>query len=126
MDHPRVSTEEGEALFQPLGARTPFLDDIADLMEDIYSGYLHNKVLMAALQEHELLESVTIDITLDDGSRSQLLGFQAIDENKVRQLTGDVLEYFSKQQILMPLFMVLASTLNIRGLIDRKSARLAG
>lgn len=126
MDHPRVSTDEGEALFQPLGARTPFLDDVADLMEDIYSGYLHNKVFMAALQEHELIESVTMDITLEDGSQNQLLGFHTIDEDKVRQLSGDVLEQFSRQNILMPLFMVLASTMNIRALIDRKSARLKG
>lgn len=126
MDHPRVSSEKGEALFQPLGARTPFLDDVADLMEDIYSGYLHNKVFMAALQEHELIESVTMDITLNDGSQNQLLGFHTIDEDKVRQLSGEVLEQFSRQNILMPLFMVLASTMNIRALVDRKNARLEG
>lgn len=124
MDHPRVSWEEGEALFQPLGARTPFLDDVADLMEAIYQGHLHNKVFVAALQEHDLLESVTMDITLNDGSQNQLLGFQTIDEEKVQQLPGSVLEEFSKQNILMPLFMILASTMNIRALIDRKNARL--
>ena len=126
MDHPRVSRSEGEALFQPLGARTPFLDDITDLMEDIYEGYQHNKLFMAALQENELLESVTLDITLDDGSQNQLLGFQTIDEDKVRQLSAEVLGQFNQHQILMPLFMVLASTMNIRSLIDRKNAKLKG
>lgn len=126
MDHPRVSNNEGEALFQPLGARTRFLDGVADLMEDIYQGYRQNKAFMAALQEHELIESVTIDITLDDGSQNQLLGFHTINEDKVRQLSGENLEQFSKQQILMPLFMILASTINIRALIDRKNAKLKG
>jgi hypothetical protein len=126
MDHPRVSMDEGEALFQSLGARSLFLDKIADLMENIYQGYQQNKIFMAALQELELLETVTIDITLDDGSQNQLMGFQTIDENKVQQLSGDDLEQFSRSGILMPLFMVLASTMNIRSLIDRKNAKLEG
>ncbi len=126
MDHPRVSRSEGEALFQPLGARTRFLDSVADLMEDIYQGYEHNKVFMSLLQEQELLETVVLDITLNDGSQNQLLGFEIINEDKVQQLSGDVLEQFSKNHALMPLFMVLASTTKIRALIDRKNAQIRG
>jgi len=125
LNHPRVSKEHGEPLFQPLGGRTPYLEGAADLLEQIYQGYIHNKVFMAALQEHELIELVTLDITLNDGSQNQLLGFYAIDEDKVQQLPGNVLEKFNDQKILMPLFMVLASTVNIRGLVERKNRRLA-
>ena len=124
MDHPRVSTEEGESLFQPLGGRTPFLESVANLLEDVYYGYIHNKVFMAALEEHELLESVTMDITLNDGSQNQLLGFSTIDEEKVQQLPGQVLAEFARQDILMPLFMVLASMVNVRSLIERKNRTL--
>ena len=126
LDHPRASTEKGEPLFQPLGGRTAFLEGAADLLEDIYQGYIQNKVFMGALEEHELLESVTLDITLDDGSQNQLLGFYTIDEDKVQQLSGPVLERFNEQKILMPLFMVLASTVNIRRLVERKNRRLEG
>ena len=125
LDHPRVSKEEGEPLFQPLGGYTPFLENIADLMESIYQGYLHNKVLMEALKKYDLLESVTFDITLKDGSENRLLGFHTIDEDKVQQLPGEVLQEFSQQHILMPLFMVLASTVNVRSLIERKNERLS-
>lgn len=124
MDHPRVSTEEGEPLFQALGARSVFLDGVIDLMQRIYAGYVHNKTFMDALQEHDLVESVTFDITLNDGSQNQMLGFYAINEEKVQQLPGEVLENFSRQNILMPLFMVLASTVNMRALIERKNRSL--
>jgi hypothetical protein len=124
LDHPRVSKEEGELLFQPLGGRTPFLESIANLMEDIYTGYLHNRIFMEALQEHELVESVTLDITLNDGSENQMLGFQAINEDKVQQLPGDVLQDFSEKHLLMPLFMVLASMVNLRTLIELKNKQL--
>lgn len=126
MDHPRVSMQEGEPLFQPLGGRTPYLEDMADLMENIYHGYLHNKAFMQALSKYGLIESVTLDITLKDGSKNQLIGFDALDEDKVQQLPGSVLEEFSQQKILMPLFMVLASTVNMRSLIERKNGQLRG
>ena len=126
LDHPRVSKEEGELLFQPLGGRTPFLEQMANLMEDIYTGYLHNRIFMDALKEHDLLEAVTLDITLKDGSENQLLGFHTINEDKVQQLPGDVLQQFSENHMLMPLFMVLASMTNLRTLIEIKNEKLEG
>lgn len=121
--HPRVSTERGEPLFQPLGGRTPFLEEMANLLETLYHGAELNKRFVQALQEHQLIESVTFDIALADGSRNQLLGFSAIDEEKVQGLSGATLEAFSKNGFLMPLFMILASTSNMRTLVDLKNAR---
>ncbi len=124
MDNPRVNTETGERLFQPLGGRTPFLEDMADLLEGIYLGLEHSQAFTAALVEHDLLESVTIDIMLKDESQNQLLGFYTINEDKVQALPGDVLESFSKQGFLMPIFMVLASMSNMQRLIEVKNAEL--
>lgn len=124
MDHPRVSRERGEPLFQPLGGWTPFLEESASLLETIYQGTEQNRRLITALEEHQLLESVTFDIALQDGSRNQLLGFFAIDEEKLQGLPGETLEAFSKEGILMPIFMALASTMNLRTLIDMKNRTL--
>lgn len=126
MDHPRVSRQEGVPLFQPLGGRTPYLDDMAALMENIYRGYVHNKTFTQALRKYNLTESVTMDITLKDGSTNQLIGFDMIDEDRIQRLSGDVLEELSKENLLMPLFMVLASTANIRSLIERKNRASGG
>lgn len=124
MDHPRVSSERGERLFQPLGGRTPYLEDVADLLEGIYLGLEHGKEFVAALEEYDLIESVTIDIMLRDESRNQLLGFYTINEEKLQELPGDVLESFSKRGFLMPIFMVLASMSNMHRLIEVKNAEL--
>lgn len=124
MDHPRVSREAGEPLFQPLGGRTEFLEEAATLLETIYQGYEQNREFIKALLKYGLLESVTFDIVLDDGSKNQLLGFHTIDEDKLRQLSGETLASFSEQGFLMPIFMVLASTTNIRRLVDMKNKRL--
>jgi len=124
MDHPRVSKETGERLFQPLGGRTPFLDDTANLLEFIYQGVEQNKKLVAAVQEHDLIESVTFDIVLSDGSKNQLFGYHAINEEKLQNLSGATLESFSKDGLLMPIFMALASMTNMRTLIELKTKKL--
>lgn len=124
LDSPRVGKERGEPLFEPLGGRTPFLEEMATLLETLYHGAELNKKFVAALQGHALIESVTFDIALDDGSRNQLLGFYAIDEEKVRGLSDEALGELSRNGFLMPLFMMLASTMNMRTLVDLKNARL--
>ena len=124
MAHPRVSKERGEPLFQPLGGRTPFLEEMASLLEALYHGGELNRKFVQALQEHGLIENVTFDIALADGSRNQLLGFFAIDEEKVRGLSDEALGQLSRSGFLMPLFMMLASTTNVRTLVEMKNARL--
>ncbi len=124
MDSPRVSEDTGERLFQPLGGTTPYVEDISNLLELIYQGTEHNKRFAAALQELDLIESVNIDITLNDGSQNQLLGFYTINEEKLQELPGDKLEGLSRAGLLMPIFMVLASMSNMRRLIEFRNAKL--
>ncbi|MCY3838853.1 MAG: SapC family protein, partial [Gammaproteobacteria bacterium] len=95
MDHPRVNTKMGEPLFQPLGGRTPFLENAANLLETIYLGIEHNKAFVAALQEHDLLEALTFEIALQDGTRNQLIGFHCLVEEKVQALSGAALGQFN-------------------------------
>ena len=126
MAHPRVNTETGEALFEPLGGRTPFVEEVANLLETIYEGLEHGRAFVAALQQHDLLEAVTLDIALRDGSRNQLLGFHCIAEEALPQLSAAVLDEFNKRDFLMPLFMVLASMANIQRLVRLKNNTVAG
>ena len=121
MEHPRVNTEVGEALFAPLGGRTPYLESAANLLETIYAGIDHSKGFCTALAEHGLLESITFEIELNDGSRNQLLGFHCVAEEKVQALGGDVLGAFNQSGYLMPMFMALASLARLQSLIERKN-----
>lgn len=126
MDSPRVNTESGEALFGALGEMTEFLESQATLLEMIYEGLQHSKLFINALLEEDLLESVTFDITLSDGSRNSLLGFYTINEDKVANLSAQTLHLLNRNDMLAPLFMAMASTGNIQQLVDAKNARLKG
>lgn len=121
VEHPRVGTDEGEALFQPLGGRTDYLESTANLLEAIYEGQQHSKLFVKECYERGLIEEVSFDISLDDGSRNQLLGFSTINEDRVQEMSGEALEQFNKKGFLMPLFMMLASLTNIRSLVERKN-----
>ena len=125
MEHPRVNTETGEPLFLPLGGRTPFLENIADLLETIYAGIEHGKAFVGALQEQDLIESVTLEVVLNDGSRNQLIGYHCLAEERVQALSGKLLGEFNRKGYLMPMFMVLASMANIQRLVELKNKAAA-
>lgn len=124
MDHPRVNTERGELLFQPLGGRTPFLEDAADLLETIYGGLAQCRAFVGALRDHDLLEALTFDIALKDGTRNQLIGFHCLVEEKVQALSAETLGVFNENGYLLPMFMVLASLANMQRLVELKNQRL--
>ncbi|MDE0421732.1 MAG: SapC family protein [Gammaproteobacteria bacterium] len=126
MDHPRVNTRVGEPLFQPLGGRTTFLENTANLLETIYLGIAHNKAFVAALQEHDLLEALTFEIALKDGTRNQLIGFHCLVEEKMQSLSGALLGEFNEKGYLMPMYMALASLANVQRLVELKNKRVDG
>lgn len=124
IDHPRVNKEEGESLFLEFGSNTPYLDTAADMLEAIHHGVLDSKTFIDLLIEHELLESFTLDIQLNDGSKHQMVGFYTICEEKLNELDSETLGTLHSRGYLQAIYMVIASQSNIRGLMNRKNERL--
>ena len=124
MDSPRVNESKGEELFPPQGGTSEFLQKATGNLELIHQAHEHSERFINALIEHDLLESFTLEITLNDGSGGQLLGFYTINEDSLRQLSGSVLGSLNEQGFLQPIFMVLASHSCIRTLVDLKNAKL--
>lgn len=121
---PRVNKEQGEALFGALGEMTEFLEGQAAMLESIYAGHRQNELFVKALLNEDLLESVTFDITLKDGSHNSLLGFYTINEEKVPELSTETLHLMNRNDLLLPLFMVLASLGNVQRLVELKNRKL--
>ncbi|MEM7360033.1 MAG: SapC family protein [Pseudomonadota bacterium] len=124
IDNPRVSESAGEVLFPEQGGTSEFLQKATGNLELIHQANAHSEKFVNALIEHDLLESFTLDIQLNDGSANQLLGFYTINEDSVRELSGEVLGQLNEQGFLLPMFMVLASHSNVRDLIALKNAKI--
>jgi hypothetical protein len=125
MESPRVSETEGEALFLPHGGTSEFLASMIEVLEDIKVGHEMNAKFVDALLEFDLIESVSMEIELKDGSKRQLLGLYTINEERLEQLDGDALGKLHGRQFLQPIYMILASLSSFRTLIDRRNDQLA-
>jgi hypothetical protein len=121
LDHPRVSQDEGEALFDADGGPTEFLNYKIALLDSLHRGLQHGSGFIDTLLEHELLEQITLDITFNDGSKQSLQGFYSIAEKRLYQLKGDVLESLNQAGYLQPAFMAVASLSRIRDIIERRN-----
>ena len=124
MASPRIDASEGMRVFDDIGRPTPFLERIADQLRALDTDYVASADFYAALARHELLEPLTLDITLDDGSKNRLVGFHVIDEDRLVALEPDAVADLHSAGHLMPIFMALASLGNIGDLIARKNRRL--
>lgn len=124
LDHPRVSKTAGEPLFLPFGGNSQLLDDMASLLETLHHGMQDAKQLVTELLALQLLEGVTLDITLDNGQKHQMIGFYTINEDKLALLDATTLQKLQRQGYLQAIYMVLASQSNIRHLIQLKNQQL--
>ncbi|MDG1750848.1 MAG: SapC family protein [Thalassotalea sp.] len=124
LDHPRVNQEKGEALFLEFGGNSDYLDNAADMLEAMHHGIIDNKIFMELLIEHELLEPFTLDITLNDESNNQLVGFYTINEDKLKELSSEILASLHSKGYLQAIYMAIASQANVRTLMNKKNALL--
>ncbi|MDG2017985.1 MAG: SapC family protein [Porticoccaceae bacterium] len=122
MDSPKMSEDEGQALFDKDSQPTEFLKAMMTKLESLHHGHEHNKGFITALTAEDLLEPFTLEITLDNGSTNQLMGFYTINENKLQELDGSTLADFNSKGYLQPIYMAVASYARIRALIDKKNA----
>lgn len=120
-----AGADEGVRVFDEHGRPTPYLETIAERLGELDAGWQGTEAFFAALRRHELLEPLTLEITLDDGSANRLVGFHGIDEDRLRALDGDALGELHREGYLMPIFMALASLGNLNALIARKNRRTA-
>jgi len=121
LDHPRVSQDEGEAIFDAEGQPTEFLNQRIALLDKLHHGLQHSSGFIDTLLRHELLEQITLDIAFNDGSKKSVQGFYCIAEERLYQLKGDVLESLNQAGYLQPAFMAVASMSRIRDIIERRN-----
>ena len=121
---PRIADGEGVRVFDDHGQPTPYFEAVVQKLGALDAGYQAMASFLDALRRHDLLEPLSIDITLKDGSTHRLVGFHAINEEKLRALEGAAVAALHADGHLMPLFMALASLANLGDLIDRKQKRM--
>jgi len=121
LDSPRLTSDDGVALFNPDGSPTECLQRKMNVLERVHQGNEHSIKFIEAITELELLEPFSLEVTLADGSNNQLLGFYTLKEEAIQALNGEQLERLSKEGFLISLFMIIASHSRIGDLVNRKN-----
>lgn len=115
---------DGVRLFDEDRQPTPYLERVAEQLGELDAGYHASHDFFAALRRHELLEPLMLDVTLEDGTSNRLVGFHAIDEDRLAALDGGELAALHADGQLLPIYMAVASLGRIGALVARKNRRL--
>ena len=121
LDSPRLGNGEGRRIFTEEGAPTIYLENVSKKLAYLDEGFSNSGAYIKCLQKYDLLEALSIDVTLKDGSKNRLVGFFTINEDRFRQLSPEALAELQEEGYLMPSFMLLASLSNLGALIHRKN-----
>jgi hypothetical protein len=124
MEHPRVSTSEGEAVFLPQGGNSAYLQHIADVLRGIRDGVEFSRAMFAAFGSMGLIQPVSLDVQLDDKHRVSVNGLHGIDREKLAALDGESLHRLNQAGFIEGAYLVLASLHNMRRLMAEKQRRL--
>jgi len=123
MDHPRISTTEGEPVFLENGGNSRYIERIASILNGIREGLDASKAMFAAFTEMDLVEPVRLEIQMSAEEQHNLHGYFTINEDKLAKLDGASLERLNRAGFLQGAFLVVASLNNIKKLIDMKHRR---
>ncbi|QJR81317.1 SapC family protein [Alteromonas pelagimontana] len=126
MDHPKVNEQKGRALFLEHGGNSPYLEHVSTILKNMHQGIAANDAMFAAFNEYELIEPVNIEIELDNGEKSRLVGNYTINDSKLQSLNAEQLAKLHHAGFLQLAFAVVASMSNIRKLIEMKNRRDRG
>ncbi|MFY8274904.1 SapC family protein [Pseudoalteromonas sp. SSDWG2] len=124
MESPRVSTDEGEPLFLEFGGNTPYLQRVGDMLETLHHGVEDNKKFIEMLNEFDLIESFSLDITLNNGAEHRLLGFYTINEDKLAALGAEQMSAIHQSGYLFAIYMMLASQSQFAKLVAMKNQQI--
>jgi hypothetical protein len=121
---PRVNKTEGSSIFLEFGGNSAYLEKVVAMLEAIEFGNEHNEKFVAQLMELDLLESFSVEVELKNGSQHSLFGYYTINEDKLAQFNGASLEKLHANGFLQFIYMIIASQVHFRDLIELKNKKI--
>lgn len=123
LDHVKVNQQDGYALFLEHGGNSPYLEHISSTLIILANGMAIQDEMFSAFTELDLIESVDINIDLDNGDTHKLIGNFTINTEKLASLSGEQLVKLNKSGFLALAHAVIFSMANVRKLTEIKNSR---
>ena len=119
LQSPRVSSQDGEAVFLPHGGSSPMLERMNTVLLAIHQGLQSTPAFIAALLQHDLLEPFGFETERASGAPLRLQSFYTIHEERLAALPGPALQRLSQAGYLQAAYMAVASLSQFRALVER-------
>lgn len=123
MENHAVNEDQGEALFDPDGKATHFLELAHSSLVQLIEGEKQTTELVELLLGLDLLVPLSLDITFKDGENKNISGLYSVDEDKLANLTRSAFEKLRNSGFLQAIYTQIASLGQIYALIHNKNLR---
>lgn len=125
-DNTRVKEggSDGEPLFVKNGEPSEYLKGITDLLSSLVPGIVKTESFIKELADHDLIESIQLNISLIDGEEKKFDGLYIINEDNLQELSGDKLQEFYSKGYIQACYLLMASMGHVQKLITLKRKRL--
>lgn len=121
MAHPSINTTDGHEVFLKNGGNSPLLDRITSVLLTINQGHEKSSYFSKSLSDFDLIESLQMNIKINENDNHQLSGLYTINEQRLAQLSDAQLGDLHRAGFLQSIYMVLASMSNVNKLISLKN-----
>jgi SapC len=123
LDHSRVATDKGEALFNEKGEATPYLESIKSAFQQLKPGIEMTKRFIEALLRLDLLEPIDVVLGFDDGSKRKLADLYTVNQEALRKLPDAAVVELFRRGYLQLIYLLIASLNQIPVLAKKKNDR---
>ena len=111
----------GERLFDKDGQQTQYLKNVLDFLKEYQVHYKRTERFSKKLKELGLLEPMTAQFTLHDGTKANLTGFMAVNREKLKTLEGEQLRLLAETDELELIYIHIQSLQNFSRVIEKLS-----
>jgi hypothetical protein len=121
----QASTQDAaEALFQPDGQESATVQSAKACLAALLQGEQQQQQLTRLLQQLDLIQPLSLEITFADQQQQRLNGLYTIDQQKLAALSAEAVLQLHQGGWLAAIYTQLASLAQLYPLIERKNASL--
>lgn len=125
-DSDRLSDDEGDDLYDADGKPSPVAQEALEFCGGFQQRHKATQAFCTALMDHGLLVEQNAQVTLSDGSQTQLHGFTVVDLEKLNRVRDETFLEWRTKGWLPLIYLHLASAGSWGTLVDRAAERDTG
>lgn len=123
---PALNADQGDLLINDEGKTEPRMNEMIAFLQNFQTEFMQTELIVKQLDEMGLLMQQGVRFDTNVGETFQLNDFFVIDEPKFRALEDAKLPELFRNGAIGLIYLHLASMGNMRGLIERLTARSTG